>query len=66
MEQMRAAKREGQREDALLCPVGCKRNLLSGYAVPAVLIVAGNNIFLSHTALIDILHETGGRKVPHR
>ncbi|KYN45059.1 hypothetical protein ALC56_00533 [Trachymyrmex septentrionalis] len=36
---MRAAWREGQR-DAPLCPVGCKRNLLSGYAVPAVLTVA--------------------------
>ncbi|EGI57543.1 hypothetical protein G5I_14396 [Acromyrmex echinatior] len=36
---MRAAWREGQK-DAPLCPVGCKRNLLSGYAVPAVLTVA--------------------------
>lgn len=38
-EQMCTATREEQR-DALLCPVGCKRNLLSGYAVPAVLIVS--------------------------
>lgn len=51
--QMRAARREGQR-DAPLCPVGCKRNLLSGYAVPAVLTVAGNNV-ACHTAIFDIL-----------
>lgn len=50
--QMRAARREGQR-DAPLCPVGCKRNLLSGYAVPAVLTVAGNNV-ACHTAIFDI------------
>lgn len=49
---MRAARREGQR-DAPLCPVGCKRNLLSGYAVPAVLTVADNNA-ACHTAIFDI------------
>jgi len=36
--QRRERERKGETEGcATLCPVGCKRNLLSGYAVPAVL-----------------------------
>lgn len=52
---MRAARREGQK-DALLCPAGCKRNLLSGYAVSEVLIVRPG-ITLS-TAPFDIARFT--------
>ncbi|KYQ52014.1 hypothetical protein ALC60_08628 [Trachymyrmex zeteki] len=60
---MRAAWREGQR-DAPFCPVGCKRNLLSGYAVPAVLTVAKTKTTtVAKQALscrIDKIHEFRG------